>query len=236
MLHFVFAYPSPPQFSPLAQHDKMLGVNLGQRRFHDLRVLNYFVTRPIYHQLSRIACLGQLWWMLDCCWPSSCPVPHPPLLYFSKGRKNWNRKLKLCRAPATNWFPQSFGNFQGVVTFPKMFRNFLSTLSLSSLSFPIPSLSHRFPFKPGKKKQQQQHACLGFPSLTWLLFFLLFFFLHSLLVFCCVCVCVCHNKMAPCVCVCAASLSNWLRPGLAALWARSTQIRRQVGGVWRGRR
>lgn len=166
--------------------------------------------------------------------PVPAQFPSHPLSTFLKGAKTETESWNCVEHLPQIGFRNRLAIFKALSRFPKCFAIFSRpSLFLLSLS-PSPLFRIAFPLSLAKK-QQQQHACLGFPSLTWLLFFLLFFFLHSLLVFCCVCVCVCHNKMAPCVCVCAASLSNWLRPGLAALWARSTQIHRQVGGVWRGR-
>lgn len=208
MLHFVFAYqhslfPLPHPLFPFTEHDKMCWAWIWVSFAFMICVSWIILSRAQFIIKSQgLHVLANSDECLTVAGPLPLPLPLPPPLFtFLKGRKKWNRKLKLCRAPATNWFPQSFGNFQGVVTFPKMFRNFLSTLSLIFyLSFPIP-LSHRFAFKLGKKTTTTTR--LLWLSLSHLIAFLLVFFsLHSLLVFCCVCVCVCHNKMAPCVCVC----------------------------------
>lgn len=140
-------------------------------------------------------------------------VPRPDTASHFWGWKteteSWN-----CAAPATNWFPQSVGNFQGVVTFQ----------NVSQFSLDPRSTSCHAPSSSVDSLSCKQHACLGFPS--HLIAFLLVF--YSLLVLLCVWEClsvVCHNKSTVCVsvnmCVCVCrSGSKLASSGLVAMLAR----------------
>lgn len=102
--------------------------------------------------------------------PVPAQFPIPPFSTFLKGAKTETESWNCVEHLPQIGFRNRLAIFKALSRFPKCFAIF----SRPSLSFPISSLSHRFPFKPGKKTTTTTR--LPWLSLSHLIAFLLVVF------------------------------------------------------------